>query len=87
VFALVGILVVARGKPDTRPIAGGALGLLGVSVALTKLPVLLHGVVLSVLPSNLARVVVVLTIAAGAAATLLGLVVFSSALDSPEEVP
>src|SRR2546425_5194693 len=87
VFALVGILVVARGKPDTRAIAGGALGMLGLAVGLTELSVLLHGVVLSVLPSTLVRVVVVLAIAAGAAATLLGLVIFSSALDSPEEVP
>jgi hypothetical protein len=66
VFSLVGILVVARGKPDTRAIAGGAL-------------------VLSVLSSNVARVVVALTIAAGAAATCLGLVIFTAALESPEE--
>jgi hypothetical protein len=88
VFALVGLLVVVRGKPDTRAIAGGALGLLGLAVGLSKVPVFLHGLVLSVFPSNLARVVVALTIAAGAAATCLGLVIFTAALESPEdEVP
>jgi hypothetical protein len=84
-FALVGLLVIVRGRPDTRAIAGGALGLLGVAVGLSKLPVFLHGVVLSVFPSNLARVVVALTIAAGAAATCLGLVIFTAALESPED--
>jgi hypothetical protein len=88
VFALVGLLLVVRGKPDTRAIAGGALGLLGLALGLSQLPVFLHGVVLSVLPSNLARTVVALTIAAGAAATCLGLVIFTAALESPEdEVP
>src|SRR5256885_300867 len=72
-------------QPDTRAITGGALGLLGMAVGLSKLPVFLHGVVLSVLPSNLARAVVALTIAAGAAATCLGLVIFSAALESPED--
>jgi hypothetical protein len=76
---------VARGKPDTRAIAGGALGLLGLAVGLSKLPVFLHGFVLSVIPSNPARVVVALTIAAGAAASCLGLVIFTAALESPEE--
>jgi hypothetical protein len=87
VFALVGVLVVARGKPDTRAIAGGALGLLGLAVGLSKLPVFTHGLVLSVLPSNLARTIVALTIAAGAAATCLGLVVFARTVDMPEEEP
>ncbi len=85
VFALVGLLVIVRGRPDTRAIAGGALGLLGVAVGLSKLPVFLHGVVLSVFPSNLVRVVVALTIAAGAAATCLGLVIFTAVLESPED--
>jgi hypothetical protein len=79
--------VIVRGKPDTRAIAGGALGLLGLGVGLSKLPVFIHGLVLSVLPSNVARAVVALTIAAGAAATCLGLVVFAVAADRPEEEP
>ena len=49
-FVLVGLAVVAVGPADARPIAGGALGLLGLAVGLTKLPVFLHGVVLSAVP-------------------------------------
>jgi hypothetical protein len=87
VFALVGVLVIVRGKPDTRAIAGGALGLLGLAVGLSKLSVFTHGLVLSVLPYNLARAVVALTIATGAAATCLGLVVFADITERPEEEP
>jgi hypothetical protein len=87
VFVLVGVLVVMRGKPDTRAIAGGALGLLGLGVGLSKLPVFVHGIVLSVLPATVARAAVALTIATGAAATCLGLVIFALAADRPEEEP
>jgi hypothetical protein len=83
VFALVGVLFVLRGKPDTRAIAGGALGLLGLAVGLSQLPVFKHGVVLSVLPSGLARALIALTIAAGAAATVMGLVIFTAAMEAP----
>jgi hypothetical protein len=85
VFALVGVLFLLRGKPDTRAIAGGALGLLGLAVGLSDLEVFRHGVVLSVLPSNLIRAIVALTIAAGAVATCLGLIVFAAAADRPIE--
>src|SRR5439155_909761 len=44
---LVGLAVVARGSRDARVIAAGALGLLALAAASTKLPVFLHGVVLS----------------------------------------
>jgi hypothetical protein len=44
--------------------------------------VLVHGVVLSALPADLARVLVVLGIWAGAAAIAAGLTVFSSVLES-----
>jgi hypothetical protein len=44
--------------------------------------VLLHGIVLSALPADLARVLVVLAIWAGAAATVAGLTVFSTVLES-----
>jgi hypothetical protein len=81
-FVLVGVLLVLRGSPDTRAIAGAGLGLLGLAVGLSKLPVLLHGIVLSALPGDLARVLVVLAIWAGAAATVAGLTVFSSVLES-----
>ncbi len=81
VFALVGIAFVVRGSREVRAIAGGALGFLGLGVGLSKIPVLLHGVVLSVLPGLIARLVVVLTISAGAVATVLGLLVFEESLD------
>jgi len=84
-FALVGVLFVLRGKPDTRSIAGGALGLLGLAVGLSDLAVLRHGVVLSALPADLVRTIVALTIAAGAVATCTGLVIFTAAMDAPVE--
>jgi len=85
VFALVGLAFVVRGSPQVRAIAGGALGLLGLGVGLSTLPVLLHGIVLSVLPNTLARLTVVVTIAAGAAATALGLFVFEHVLQGAGE--
>ena len=51
VFALVGIAFVVRGSPEVKAIAGGALGFLGLGVGLSKIPVFLHGVVLSVVPT------------------------------------
>jgi hypothetical protein len=85
VFALVGIAFVLRGSREVKAIAGGALGFLGLGVGLSKIPVLLHGVVLSVLPGTIARLVVVLTISAGAVATVLGLLVFEESLDRKSE--
>ena len=81
VFALVGLSVVARGSRDARVIAAGALGLLALATALTKVPVFLHGVVLAVLPATPSRAAVALTIWIGAAATALGLVLFAEALE------
>ena len=43
VFVLVGLAVVARGSAEARCIAGGALGLLGLSVGLSKVPVFCTG--------------------------------------------
>jgi hypothetical protein len=85
VFVLVGIAFVVRGSRAARGIAGGALGFLGLGVGLSTIPVLLHGLVLSVLPGTVARLVVVLTISAGAAATALGLLVFEETLDRASE--
>jgi hypothetical protein len=85
VFALVGAVVVIRASGDTKALAGGFLGLLGLAAGLTKLPVLLHGIVLSSLPAGLARLAVVVAIAAGAAAATLGLVVFFDVLENYEE--
>jgi hypothetical protein len=85
VFAVVGAIFLIRGSSDTRALAGGFLGLLGLAAGLTKLPVFLHGIVLSELPGGLARLAVTLSIAAGAAATILGLVVFFDVLEHYEE--
>ena len=84
-FVLVGLAVVAVGPADARPIAGGALGLLGLAVGLTKLPVFLHGVVLSAVPPAVARTSVLLAISAGAAAATVGIAVFFELLESPDE--
>jgi hypothetical protein len=83
IFVLVGVLVILRGSPDAGAIAGGALGLLDLAVGLSKIPVLLHGVVLSALPAEVARTFVVLTIWGGGAATAAGLGVFTNLLESP----
>jgi hypothetical protein len=85
VFVLVGMAFVARGSTAARGIAGSALGFLGLGVGLSTIPVLIHGLVLSVLPSTVARLVVVVTISAGAAATALGLLVFEETLDRGSE--
>jgi hypothetical protein len=85
VFVLVGLAVVLRGTAEARSIAGGALGLLGLSVGLSKIPVFLHGVVLSALPATLTRVSVAFTISAGATATAVGLAVFVDLLEPQKE--
>jgi hypothetical protein len=48
--------------------------------AFGSIPVFLHGVVLSVVPGTIARLIVSVTISAGAAATALGLLVFEESL-------
>ena len=72
-------------RRDAKAIAGGLLGLLALAVGLTKLPVLTHGIVLSALPGQLARLAVVVAISAGAAAAILGVVVFFHLLEHYEE--
>jgi hypothetical protein len=81
VFAIVGLAVVVRGSRSARVIAAGALGLLALAVGLTKIPVFLHGVVLSALPATPARAVVALAIWIGAAATALGIALFDEVLE------
>jgi hypothetical protein len=85
VFTLAGLAFVVFGSGDARPVAGGALGLVGVFVGLTKLPVLLHGVVLSALPDLGVRVAVVLAISAGAAAAAVAVPVFFEAVEGGDE--
>ncbi len=84
-FVLVGLAVVALGSANTRPVVGGALGLLGLAVGLTKLPVFLHGVVLAAFPAALTRASVVLAISAGVAAAACGVAVFFELLEAPDE--
>ena len=85
VLVLVGVLVIARGSPSARGIAGGSLGLLCVAAGATKFPAFAHGVVLSTFPPNGARLLVALTIWSGAAATGLGLVVYEGLLERRQE--
>jgi hypothetical protein len=85
-FVMVGAIVIARGSPNTRAIAGGSLGLLGLAAGAAKLPVFVHGVVLSIFPANGARALVALAIWAGAAATALGLFTFEDMLDGAAEL-
>jgi hypothetical protein len=85
VFVVVGLAFVIWGSSDARALAGGALGLLALAVGLSKLPALLHGIVLSSLPGQLSRAVVAVAISAGAAAAVLGVVVFFDVLEHHEE--
>jgi hypothetical protein len=87
VFAVVGIGVVAFGSPNARAFAAGGLGLLALAVGLSKIPALLHGVVLSALPATPTRLAVSVAIWAGAAATILGLIVFFELLEEGEQLP
>jgi hypothetical protein len=80
-FAGVGIVVVARGSPQTRVLAAGALGLLGLAVGVSKIPVFEHGVVLAALPDDVVRAAVALMLWASAAAVAIGAAVFVEALD------
>jgi hypothetical protein len=85
VFVLVGLAFVIWGSTDTRALAGGALGLLALAVGLSKLPVLLHGIVLSALPGQLSRTAVAVAICAGGTAVVLGVFVFFDVLEHHEE--
>ena len=84
VFVLVGLVVLARPSADARCIAGGALGLLALSAGSTKIPVFLHGVVLSALPATVTRIMVTLTISAGVAAAAVGVAVFFELVERPD---
>src|SRR5436189_100889 len=72
VFAAVGLLVLIRGNPQTRVLATGALGLLGLAVGLSKFPVFSHPIVLSLLPDAPARAACALLLWASVAATTPG---------------
>jgi len=87
VFAAVALVVLARGRAETRALAAGALGLLGLAVGATKIPVFTHGVVLSLLPADVARAAVAVMLWSSAAAATVGAAVFARTLDDePESV-
>lgn len=83
-LAVAGVAVIAIGTRVARGLAGGALGLLGLAAVALTFPVLLHGVVLSVFPATVARVVLALTLWSAVAATAFGLVVFEDELASAQ---
>ena len=83
--ALVCLAVVARGSWNARALAGGVLGVLAITVGLTNVGVLTHGIVLSALPGQAARTAVVVALAAGTAAAVLGTAVFVDVLRHDEE--
>jgi hypothetical protein len=85
VFVLVGLAFVVWGSRDTKALAAGGLGLLAVAVGLSKLPALMHGIVLSSLPGDASRTAIALAICTGAAATVLGVLVFFDVLEHYEE--
>jgi hypothetical protein len=85
VIVLVAVAVFVRGSADARGIAGGALGLLTLWIALSQYQVLVHAVVLSVFPWTVARALVALTVWSAATATAFGLIVFGAALERPDE--
>jgi hypothetical protein len=80
VFAAIGLGVLAFGSPTARVAAATALGVLGLFVGLIKVSALIKGVVLSALPSTLARGAVVVAIGAGTGAALVGAFLIFSAI-------
>ena len=81
VFAAVAVAVLARGRPQTRVLAAGALGLLGLAVGVSKVPVFTHGIVLAALPGQVVRAALALMLWASAAAVALGAAVFVEELE------
>jgi hypothetical protein len=84
-FLLLGVVLLAHGSLDSRALSGALVGLFALAIGLTDVSVLFHGLVLSALPGALARTAVTLSIAAGAAAVVCGLVVFVDVLAHYEE--
>lgn len=78
VFAAVGLGLLARGPVVAHVGAGIGLGLLAVAVGLSKGDALLHPLVLSAIPGEMTRLLVVVAVGAGAAAATLGGVYYAS---------
>ena len=77
-FAVVGFVLLVRGRAAARVGAGIGLGLLAIAVGLTKGDALLHALVLSAIPGGLARLLVVTAIVAAGAAAAVGGLYFAS---------
>jgi hypothetical protein len=71
-FAAVGLGLLAFGPEAARVGAAMGLGLLAVAVGISKGDALLHPLVLSAIPGELARLLIVLSAAAGTVAAILG---------------
>lgn len=84
-FLLLGAAFLARGSRDSRALSGALLGVFARAIGLTSIPVLLHGLVLSAFPGDVARTAVALAISAGGAAVICGVVVFLDVLAHYEE--
>jgi hypothetical protein len=83
--AVVALAFVAFGSWNARALAGGVLGVLAITVALTNIAVLTHGIVLSALPAQAARTAIVVALGAGAVAVVLGTAVFVDLLRHDDE--
>jgi hypothetical protein len=86
VFAAIVLVVLIRGRPQTRVLAAGALGLLGLAVGVSKIPVFTHPIVLSLLPDAPARAAVALMLWASVPAVAIGGVVFVETLDDEPQL-
>jgi len=69
VLALVGVLVVLRGR--SQVVAAGVVGAVTAAVGLSALPVFWNGVVISALPADAARLACAFALVGGAAAAVL----------------
>jgi hypothetical protein len=86
-FAAVGLGLLAFGPAVARVGAAVGLGLLGVAVGLSKGDALLHPLVLSAIPGALTRLLVVLAVATGAAAAILGGLYYASGAELTPSPP
>jgi hypothetical protein len=84
-FVLLGAAFLVRGSRYSRALSGALLGVFALSIGLTSIPVLLHGLVLSALPGDVARSAVALAIFAGGAAVICGAFVLFDVLAHYEE--
>jgi hypothetical protein len=91
VFVAVGCGLLARGPRHLHVAAAIGLGLVGLAAGLLDGAVFFHGVVLATLPAALVRVLVLLAVAAGIDAAVLGSLLYAEGMGGGEpeldEVP